>query len=63
MSDETPETFVLSDQEVKLTGRKASRVVGAKTQELVEVTPIDPDQGTWKKWVPLSSLFKVNDNQ
>ena len=55
----TTETYVMGDAEVKLTGRTASRQVGAKQQELVEVTPIDENQGTWKKWTPLSSLFKV----
>lgn len=54
------DTFVLSDQEVKLTGRKAVRAgAGGKPQELVEVTPVHEDQGTWKKWIPMSTLFKV----
>ena len=52
--------FVLNDTEVKLTGRRATRPgPGGKVQELVEVTPADEDQGTWKKWVPRSTLFKI----
>ncbi len=54
------QTYVCGESEVRLTGRTASRAIGSKAQELVEVTPSDPDQGTWKKWVPISSLFKVN---
>lgn len=54
------ETFVLGDAEVKLTGRIATRVVGNKNHEIVEVTPIDRDQGTWRRWVSMGVLFKVN---
>ncbi len=53
------ETYVYQDCEVKLTGRVAQRVVGHKIQELVEITPASIDDGSWKRWVPLSSLFKV----
>ncbi len=55
------ETYVLGEDEVKLTGRKASRAgVGGKMQELVEITPANIDDGTWKKWTPMSALFKVS---
>jgi hypothetical protein len=54
--------FVLSDLEVKLTGRKASRpMAGGKIQELVEVTPTDDSNGTWKKWVPRATLFEIQE--
>jgi hypothetical protein len=54
-------TYVLNDTEVKLTGRTASRSVpGGKQQELVEVTPAEEDNGTWKKWVPKSTLFQIH---
>jgi hypothetical protein len=57
-------SFILSDTEVKLTGRKAARkMTGGKEQELVEVTPADENDGSWKKWVPESSLFKVRENK
>lgn len=52
-------TFVLNDTEVKLTGRVAKRPVNGKFQELVEVTPVDEDAGTWKRWVPKSTLFEI----
>lgn len=53
-------TYVLQDTEVKLTGRTASKKgVGTKVNELVEVTPSDEDNGTWKKWVPLHTLFQI----
>lgn len=56
------ETYVNGEFEVKLTGRTASRAgVGGKMVELVEITPSNLDDGTWKKWVPMSSLFKVKD--
>lgn len=55
--------FVLQDTEVKLTGRKAIRKgPGGKQQELVEVTPVDEDSGTWKKWVPYATLFKIEES-
>lgn len=54
-------TFVMHDTEVRLTGRTASKPgVGGKSTELVEVTPADEDNGTWKKWVPLKTLFRIN---
>jgi hypothetical protein len=57
------QTYVLNDTEVKLTGRKATRnAPGGKQQELVEVTPADEDNGTWKKWVPKSSLFEIQSS-
>lgn len=51
--------FVLNDVEVKLTGRKAERKAIGKMQELVEVTPADDSDGTWKKWVPRATLFQI----
>lgn len=56
-------TFVLNDTEVKLTGRTAKKQgVGGKINELVEVTPSEQDNGTWKKWVPLATLFEINES-
>lgn len=53
-------TYVYNDIEVKLTGRVAKRSApGNKQMELVEITPTDEDNGTWKKWVPLSTLFEI----
>jgi len=54
------ETFVYDDIEVKKTGRTASKPVpGGKFVTLCEITPNDPDVGTWKKWVNPSSLFII----
>jgi hypothetical protein len=62
MSTSDTITYVLNDLEVKLTGRVAKRSApGGKTQELVEVTPADEYQGTWKKWVPKSVLFTIEN--
>lgn len=56
-------TYVLNDTEVKLTGRVAKRAApGGKETELVEVTPADEDNGTWKKWVPRASLFEIQES-
>jgi len=53
-------TYVYTDTEVRLTGRTAKRKgPGGKEQELVEITPSDEDNGTWKKWVPMSVLFEI----
>lgn len=52
-------TFILNDTEVRLTGRKAVRAAVGRSQELVEVTPVDEDNGNWKKWVPRATLFQV----
>lgn len=54
-------TYVLNDTEVRLTGRTAKKPgIGGKETELVEVTPVDEDNGTWKKWVPMKTLFEIN---
>ena len=60
------ETFVHGDIEVKRTGRVAQKMVGKVTGntppvELVEITPVNEYDGTWKKWVNPGSLFRVVD--
>jgi len=47
--------------EVVKTGRVAVRKLGEKkpAHEVVEITPADPDVGTWKKWVNPSILFRI----
>lgn len=55
-------TYVLNDTEVKLTGRTAKKKgIGTKINELVEVTPSDENNGNWKKWVPQSTLFEIDE--
>lgn len=56
-------TYVLNDTEVRMTGRVAKRQgPGNKETTLVEVTPADEDNGTWKKWVPMSTLFEIQSS-
>lgn len=52
-------TYILQDAEVKLTGRTALRNTLGKTQQLVEVTPANPDDGNWKKWTMEAALYYV----
>lgn len=54
-------TYVLNDIEVKKTGRIATREALGRKQELIEVTPANENDGTWKKWVPLSTLFEIKE--
>ena len=60
MSDVKKQTYVLDGEEVALTGRIARRESNRiAAVELVEVQPADKDNGSWKKWVPMNSLYKV----
>ena len=61
MSD--PKHYVMQDIEVKKTGRVAIRNVGQgkQPQQLVEVTPADENDGSWKKWVAEATLFLIID--
>lgn len=53
-------TYVHGETEVKKTGREAKRPVpGNKFQVLVEITPVNDYDGTWKKWVNPATLFEV----
>ncbi len=54
------QTFVHADAEVRKTGRTAERQLpGGRTMVLVEVTPVDEAQGTWKKFVNPQALFSI----
>lgn len=58
----TEQTFVHGESEVRKTGRTATKpTIGGKTLELVEITPVNDYDGTWKKWVPLNSLLTISD--
>lgn len=60
MSDEK-ETYVLGDVEVKKTGRTASKkAVAGNMPTLVEVTPVDENDGNWKKWVAPGTLYTID---
>lgn len=56
----TQQTFVLGETEVKKTGRRAERSLpGNKKMILVEVTPVNDYDGTWKKFVNESTLLTI----
>lgn len=60
---DTDETFVYDGQEVRKTGRRATKSVPRVKGEPIcfyqyEVTPID-DTG-WLKWVDEKELFKID---
>ena len=55
------ETFVLGEVEVKKTGRIATKPMpaGSKVLTLVEVTPVNDYDGTWKKFVNPNALLTI----
>ena len=65
-------TFVYDDTEVRLTGRKATREMpvakrrrdssGPRTDELVEITPNDIEDGSWTKFVRRTDLYEIIDD-
>jgi len=58
-SEQTP-TYLHDDVEVKQTGRVATKELrSGKTDERVEITPIDKMQGVWKKWVRRIELYEI----
>ncbi len=59
-------TYVLNDTEVKLTGRVAHKELPAvgrnkqpKITNLYEITPVDQETGSWKKWVRMVDLYEI----
>ena len=67
--------YVYNESEVVLTGRTAerklarpparsgsSRKVPDRVYTLHEVTPSDPENGSWKKWVRLEELFEIKQD-
>ena len=55
------ETFVLDEVEVKKTGRIATKPMpaGGIVLTLVEVTPVNDYDGTWKKFVNPNVLLTI----
>lgn len=58
------DTYVFEGTEVKLTGRRAERIITKQGKPKVvgaqvEITPVDRDGPTWTKWVDEKTLFKV----
>jgi hypothetical protein len=57
------DTYIYDELEVKLTGRKAvKKTASGKSVELVEVTPVNEHDGTFRKWTSMNTLFKVQDS-
>jgi hypothetical protein len=55
------QTYVHGEIEVKKTGREAEKLVpgGKQKMVVVEITPINDYDGTWKKWVNPQTLFSI----
>ena len=54
------QTYVQGEIEVRLTGRKAAKPGPAgRSIELVEITPVNEYDGTWKKWANPQALFAI----
>lgn len=69
MADTTPQQlYVLDGTLVSKTGRTATRESQKTTlrktvkfvETIVEVLPVDTEDGTWKRWVSEDELFVVN---
>jgi hypothetical protein len=50
--------------EVRSTGRIAKKINDPEGKfMLIEVTPINEDDGTWNKWVPARDLYEIIEPQ
>ena len=62
------QTYVHDGVEVELTGRDAQKKTSRRTTRgridgvdiLVEITPVDKETGTWKKWVKKEELYEIS---
>lgn len=62
------ETYVHDGVEVELTGRTAKKDTLKRTTRgrisgvdvLIEITPVDKETGSWKKWVKKEELYEIN---
>ncbi len=60
------QTYLLDNMEVVPTGRTADKPMKGRRGEnkmlqLHEVTPLDQETGSWKRWVNLEELFVVRE--
>jgi hypothetical protein len=62
------EQYVYNGAVVVMTGRKARKDQEAMTatrrrtatvDELYEITPLDKEDGSWKKWVRMTELYEI----
>lgn len=64
MTEEKKKTYLLEDTEIILTGRKAQRTLrNNKIDERFEVRPAETINGSWKKWVRMSDLYKIEEEE
>jgi hypothetical protein len=70
MTNNATDCYVYEQTEVVLTGRKAQREIAPRRKntrskdithpiELVEVTPKDEENGSWKKFIRMTELYKI----
>ena len=52
-------TYVWEGTEVVLTGRKSIKKGKTRVFELHEITPNDPELGSFKKWVRMIDLYEI----
>lgn len=58
---EPNDIFVYNNLTVRWTGRKATRQLTTKQETLLEIEPLDKEEGSWKKWVREKELFVIQD--
>lgn len=52
-------TYVYNGVEVKMTGRRAKKETRRNEIMLVEITPYNVEDGTWKRWVNPTELYEI----
>lgn len=53
-------SYVHEGKEVVLTGRKAQKKLrSGKSDEVVEIKPANPEDGSFTKWVRMGELFEI----
>lgn len=54
------QSYVFENVEVVLTGRKAAKTLRSGKEEILyEITPKLSTTGMWKKWVNISQMYEV----
>ena len=51
--------YVYQNIEVILTGRIAEKKLRKSVSTLYEITPLDKETGSWKKWVRITDLHEI----
>jgi len=61
------EQYIYGEIEVEMTGRIAKKAINVNNRRATntsisivhEIQPIDKENGSWKKWVKLEELYKI----